>query len=227
MKKIIVAIDGFSSCGKSSFAKLIAKKYGYIFIDTGAMYRAVTLFALRGGMICDGVVDRSRVIAALPSLEISFRKSEPVNLILLNGEDVSDAIRSLEVSNFVSQISGIGEVRRKMVLLQQAMGRERGIVMDGRDIGTVVFPDAELKIYMTASVDVRAERRYKELIAKGDNVSLEDIEENISYRDHLDQTRNESPLRMADDAILLDNSNMTIEEQMEWVDDLILKKICS
>lgn len=221
MKNIIIAIDGFSSCGKSSFAKAIAKKYGYIFIDTGAMYRAVTLFALRGGMITDGVVDHKKVITALPSLNIYFKKSEPVNRIMLGEEDVSEAIRSLEVSRFVSQISQIAEVRRKMVLLQQEMGKNRGIVMDGRDIGTVVFPDAELKIFMTASVDVRAERRYKELIAKGDKVSMEEIKENISYRDHLDQTREESPLKMAEDAILLDNSSMTVEEQMKWVDQLI------
>lgn len=221
MKNIIIAIDGFSSCGKSSFAKAIAKKYGYIFIDTGAMYRAVTLFALRGGMITDGVVDREKVITALPSLNIYFKKSEPVNRIMLGEEDVSEAIRSLEVNRFVSQISQIAEVRRKMVLLQQEMGKNRGIVMDGRDIGTVVFPDAELKIFMTASVDVRAERRYKELIANGDKVSMEEIKENISYRDHLDQTREESPLKMAKDAILLDNSAMTVEQQMEWVDQLI------
>lgn len=224
MKNKIIAIDGFSSCGKSSFAKAIAKKYGYIFIDTGAMYRAVTLFALRGGMVLGGVVDRERVIAALPTLNIYFKKSEPVNRIMLGDEDVSEAIRSLEVNRAVSQISQIAEVRRKMVLLQQEMGKSGGIVMDGRDIGTVVFPDADLKIFMTASVDVRAERRYKELIANGDRVSIEEIKENLSYRDHLDQTRDESPLRMAEDAVLLDNSHMTVAEQMEWVDELIHKK---
>lgn len=224
MKNKIIAIDGFSSCGKSSFAKAIAKKYGYIFIDTGAMYRAVTLFALRGGMVLGGVVDRERVIAALPTLNIYFKKSEPVNRIMLGDEDVSEAIRSLEVNRAVSQISQIAEVRRKMVLLQQEMGKSGGIVMDGRDIGTVVFPDADLKIFMTASVDVRAERRYKELIANGNRVSIEEIKENLSYRDHLDQTRDESPLRMAEDAVLLDNSHMTVAEQMEWVDELIHKK---
>lgn len=223
MKNIIIAIDGFSSCGKSSFAKAIAKKYGYIFIDTGAMYRAVTLYALRNGMIKSGVVDTATLVAALPAVNIYFKKSEPVNRIMLGNEDVSEAIRSLEVSQNVSQISSIGEVRRKMVSLQQEMGKMRGIVMDGRDIGTVVFPDAELKIFMTASVDVRACRRYKELIANGDNVSLDEIKENISYRDNLDQTREESPLKMADDAVLLDNSDMTVDEQMVWVDNLIKK----
>lgn len=223
MKNIIIAIDGYSSCGKSSFAKAIAKKYGFIFIDTGAMYRAVTLYALRRGIINGGVVDQKRMIAALPDISIYFKKSEPVNRIMLGEEDVSDAIRSLEVSQSVSQISQIAEVRRKMVLLQQEMGRKRGVVMDGRDIGTVVFPDAELKIFMTASVDIRAERRYKELIANGDKVSLEEIKENIAYRDHLDETREESPLRRASDALLLDNSHMTVEEQMEWVDHLLNK----
>lgn len=223
MKNIIIAIDGYSSCGKSSFAKAIAKKYGFIFIDTGAMYRAVTLYSLRRGIINGGVVDQKRMIAALPDISIYFKKSEPVNRIMLGEEDVSDAIRSLEVSQNVSQISQIAEVRRKMVLLQQEMGRKRGVVMDGRDIGTVVFPDAELKIFMTASVDIRAERRYKELIANGDKVSLEEIKENIAYRDHLDETREESPLRRASDALLLDNSHMTVEEQMEWVDHLLNK----
>lgn len=223
MKNIIIAIDGYSSCGKSSFAKAIAKKYGFIFIDTGAMYRAVTLYSLRRGIINGGVVDQKRMIAALPDISIYFKKSELVNRIMLGEEDVSDAIRSLEVSQNVSQISQIAEVRRKMVLLQQEMGRKRGVVMDGRDIGTVVFPDAELKIFMTASVDIRAERRYKELIANGDKVSLEEIKENIAYRDHLDETREESPLRRASDALLLDNSHMTVEEQMEWVDHLLNK----
>lgn len=223
MKNIIIALDGYSSCGKSSFAKAIAKKYGFIFIDTGAMYRAVTLYSLRRGIINGGVVDQKRMIAALPDISIYFKKSEPVNRIMLGEEDVSDAIRSLEVSQNVSQISQIAEVRRKMVLLQQEMGRKRGVVMDGRDIGTVVFPDAELKIFMTASVDIRAERRYKELIANGDKVSLEEIKENIAYRDHLDETREESPLRRASDALLLDNSHMTVEEQMEWVDHLLNK----
>lgn len=221
MKNIIIAIDGFSSCGKSSFAKAIAKKYGYLFIDTGAMYRAVALYALRSGMICDGVVDKARLVAALPMVNIYFKKSEPVNRIMLGDEDVSEAIRSLEVNQNVSQISSIAEVRRKMVSLQQEMGGKRGVVMDGRDIGTVVFPDAELKIFMTASADVRAGRRYKELIANGDKVSLNEIKDNLLYRDNLDQTREESPLKMASDAVLLDNSDMTVEEQMKWVDNLM------
>ena len=223
MKKIIIAIDGFSSCGKSSFAKAIAKKYNYIFIDTGAMYRATTLYALRNNIIRDGVIDNNAVLLALPEINIHFSEVEGFEnpQIILNGENVSDAIRSLEVSQNVSQISSIAEVRYKMVLLQQEMGNKRGVVMDGRDIGTVVFPDAELKIFMTASVDVRADRRYKELIAKGDNVSLDDIKQNISYRDNLDQTREASPLRRAEDALILDNSDMSVEEQMIWVDDII------
>lgn len=225
MKSIIVAIDGFSSCGKSSFAKSIAKKYNYIFIDTGAMYRAVTLYALRHNIVKNGVVDSELIKSSLPLINIYFKPVDGTNRVMLNGEDVSDDIRSLEVNGSVSQISQIAEVRHKMVALQQEMGRSRGVVMDGRDIGTVVFPDAELKIYMIASVDVRADRRYRELIAAGDNVSLDEIKRNISSRDHIDQTRQESPLRMAEDAILLDNSNMTIEEQMNWIDTLINEQI--
>lgn len=220
-----MAIDGFSSCGKSSFAKSIAKKYNYIFIDTGAMYRAVTLYALRHNIVKNGVVDSELIKSSLPLINIYFKPVDGTNRVMLNGEDVSDDIRSLEVNGSVSQISQIAEVRHKMVALQQEMGRSRGVVMDGRDIGTVVFPDAELKIYMIASVDVRADRRYRELIAAGDNVSLDEIKRNISSRDHIDQTRQESPLRMAEDAILLDNSNMTIEEQMNWIDTLINEQI--
>lgn len=223
MKKIVIAIDGFSSCGKSSFAKAIAKKYGYIFIDTGAMYRAVTLYALRNQMIKNGEVDKLLLLQSLPFVEIHFQEGEKEtpSRVILNGEDVDDELRSVEVNQNVSQISSIAEVRHKMVLLQQEMGKRRGVVMDGRDIGTVVFPDAELKIFMTASVDVRAERRYKELRTKGENVLLDEIKENLSYRDHLDQTREESPLRMANDAILLDNSYMTIEQQMVWAEEKI------
>ena len=223
MKKIIIAIDGFSSCGKSSFAKAIAKKYNYIFIDTGAMYRATTLYALRNGLVKGDLMDVESITSALPDINIHFSDIAGFEApqVILNGENVSDAIRSLEVSQSVSQISSIGAVRSKMVLLQQEMGNMRGVVMDGRDIGTVVFPNAELKIYMTASVDVRADRRYKELIAKGDNVTLEEIKANISYRDNLDQTREESPLRCAQDALVLDNSDISIEEQMIWVDNII------
>lgn len=223
MKNIVIAIDGHSSCGKSTFAKLIAKKYNYIFIDTGAMYRAVTLFAIRNGLIVDGVVSKEGLISALPKIDIYFKKAEPVNLVMLCGEDVSSEIRTLEVSSSVSLVSSIFEVRQKMVSLQQEMGKERGVVMDGRDIGTVVFPDAELKIFMTATVEVRAKRRYKELIEKGDDVSYESIAENIAQRDFLDETREESPLRRADDALLLDNSDMTLDEQMAWVEERMLE----
>ncbi|HIW10105.1 MAG TPA: (d)CMP kinase [Candidatus Rikenella faecigallinarum] len=220
-KKIIIAIDGYSSCGKSTFAKALAARLGYIFIDTGAMYRAVTLYAMR-----EGIADRPQaVVDALPKIEIAFRfnpesgRSE----VYLNGENVEREIRRIDVSNRVSTISSIPEVRVKLVALQQAMGEARGVVMDGRDIGTVVFPNAELKIFMTADPRVRAERRYKELLAKGEEVSLADIEKNVRERDRQDETRAVSPLRRAEDAVVLDNSHMTVEEQMEWVDGLLKK----
>ena len=219
-KKIVIAIDGFSSCGKSTFAKAIASKLGYIFIDTGAMYRAVTLYALEQGAIVDGVVDEARIVELLPEVEISFRFNEArgASDIYVDGEWVEGKIRTITVSNLVSAVSAIGEVRRRLVAMQQRMGQEKGVVMDGRDIGTVVFPDAELKIFMTADPEVRAERRYKELLAKGEEVSREEIIENIRQRDHLDQTRAISPLRKADDAIVLDNGGMSLEEEMEWFD---------
>lgn len=225
MKQIIIAIDGFSSCGKSSFAKLIADKYNYIFIDSGAMYRAVTLYALENNIINNGVIDREKLISQLNNITIFFKNDvrSGTSATILNGKDVSQEIRSLEVNKNVSPVSSIKEVRNKMVLLQKEMGNKRGVVMDGRDIGTTVFPNAELKIFMTASVDVRIERRYKELTDKSENVSLEEIKENILYRDNFDQTRDESPLKMADDAILLDNSNMSISEQMDWFDDIFTK----
>ena len=220
-KKIIIAIDGYSSCGKSTFAKALAARLGYIFIDTGAMYRAVTLYAMR-----EGIADRPQaVVDALPKIEIAFRfnpesgRSE----VYLNGENVEREIRRIDVSNRVSTISSIPEVRVKLVALQQAMGEARGVVMDGRDIGTVVFPNAELKIFMTADPRVRAERRYKELLAKGEEVSLADIEKNVRERDRQDETRAVSPLRRAEDAVVLDNSHMTVEGQMEWVDGLLKK----
>jgi cytidylate kinase len=217
-KRIIIAIDGHSSCGKSTFAKAIAARLGYIFIDTGAMYRAVTLYALEHGAITSGMVDEGRVVAMLKDIEIDFRfnPERGASDIYVNGDLAEGKIRSIEVSNCVSAVSSIGAVRSKLVAMQQAMGRDGGVVMDGRDIGTVVFPDAELKIYMTADPMVRAERRYKELTAKGDNVSLEEIYENVVSRDHADMTRAISPLRKAEDAIVLDNSRMSVEEQMEW-----------
>ena len=217
-KKIIIAIDGFSSCGKSTFAKAIAARLGYIFIDTGAMYRAVTLYALEHGAIIDGKVAEDRVVALLPDVNISFRfnAERGASDAYVNGEKVEDKIRSIEVSNMVSHVSSIAQVREKLVAMQQQMGRARGVVMDGRDIGTVVFPDAELKIFMTADAQVRAERRYAELKAKGDDVTMEEILENVISRDKTDMTREISPLRQAEDAVVLDNSHMSVEEQMAW-----------
>ena len=219
-KRIIIAIDGHSSCGKSTFAKAIAARLGYIFIDTGAMYRAVTLYALEHGAIQMGIVDEKRIVAMLDQISIDFRfnPERGASDIYVNGDLVEGKIRTIEVSNCVSAVSSIGAVREKLVALQQQMGLKRGIVMDGRDIGTVVFPDAELKIYMTADAMVRAERRYKELTDKGDNVTLEEIYENVVSRDKADSTRAISPLRKADDAIVLDNSHMSVEEQMAWFD---------
>ena len=217
-KKIVIAIDGFSSCGKSTFAKAIAARLGYIFIDTGAMYRAVTLYALQQGAIRSGIVDEDAVVALLGDVEITFRfnPKRGASDIYVNGDLAEDKIRSIEVSNCVSGVSSIREVREKLVAMQQQMGRDRGVVMDGRDIGTVVFPDAELKIYMTADARVRAERRYAELKAKGDDVTLDEILKNVISRDNADMTREISPLRRADDAIELDNSQMSVEEQMAW-----------
>ena len=217
MKKIIIAIDGYSSGGKSTFAKAVAAKLGYIFIDTGAMYRAVTLYAMRQG-IAD---DPAAITAALPGIRIDFRFNPQTGRsdVYLNGENVETEIRRIDVSNRVSSVSSIPEVRAKLVAMQQEMGRAKGVVMDGRDIGTVVFPDAELKIFMTADSRVRAERRYKELTAKGETVSMEEIERNIRERDRQYETRGVSPLRRAADAVLLDNSRMTVEQQMEWIDE--------
>ncbi len=223
MRKIIIAIDGYSSCGKSSFAKAIAAKLGYIFIDTGAMYRGVTLWAIRHGMVDGPRVDEARLAEALPAIDISFAYNEERKAgdLILCGENVEAQIRTIEVSDAVSRVSAIPAVRARLVAMQQAMGRDKGVVMDGRDIGTTVFPDAELKIFMTASVDVRAERRYKELVAKGENVTLEEVRRNVMERDRIDETRTESPLRRADDALLLDNSSMTVDEQMDWVDTIL------
>lgn len=219
-KRIIIAIDGHSSCGKSTFAKAIAARLGYIFIDTGAMYRAVTLYALEHGAISGCIADEEKIEAMLGDININFRfnPERGASDIYVNGDMVEGKIRTIEVSNCVSAVSSIGAVRSKLVAMQQEMGRQGGVVMDGRDIGTVVFPNAELKIYMTADAMVRAERRYKELTAKGDNVSLEEIYENVVSRDKADMSRAISPLRKADDAIVLDNSHMSVEEQMAWFD---------
>ena len=220
-KKIIIAIDGHSSCGKSTFAKAIAARLGYIFIDTGAMYRAVTLYAQENGAIQNGIVDEERIEAMLSDIAIDFRfnAERGASDIYVNGDLVEGKIRTIEVSNSVSAVSSISAVRKMLVAMQQQMGRKGGVVMDGRDIGTVVFPDAELKIYMTADAMVRAERRFKELSAKGDNVTLEEVYENVVSRDKADMSRAISPLRKADDAIVLDNSHMSVEEQMAWFDE--------
>ena len=220
-KRIIIAIDGHSSCGKSTFAKAIAARLGYIFIDTGAMYRAVTLYAAENGAIVNGIVDEERVEAMLQDINIDFRfnPQRGASDIYVNGDLVEGKIRGIEVSNSVSAVSSIGAVRQKLVAMQQQMGRNGGVVMDGRDIGTVVFPNAELKIYMTADAMVRAERRYKELTAKGDSVTIEQIYENVVSRDKADMSRAISPLRKADDAVVLDKSHMSVEEQMSWFDE--------
>lgn len=218
-KQIIIAIDGFSSSGKSTMAKELAGRIGYRYIDSGAMYRAVTLYALEHGMIlADGSVDTAALTAALDDIHIDFMPCADGQHTLLNGRDVEKEIRSLRVSSSVSPVAVIPAVRHALVAQQQAFGNERGIVMDGRDIGTTVFPDAELKIYVNAPAETRARRRWLELQAKGDTTSsYEDVLENVESRDHIDMTREESPLRRADDAIDLDNSDMSIEEQNEWL----------
>lgn len=217
--KIIVAIDGHSSCGKSTIAKAVAARFGYIFIDSGAMYRAVTLFALRHQLIADGEVNREKLISTLPQIKIEFRYNPEIQKsdTYLNGENVENEIRQLPVSQNVSPVATIAEVREAMVRLQQEMGKNKGIVMDGRDIGTVVFPDAELKLFVTATPEIRAQRRYDELTAKGETVSFPEILENVVERDRIDSTREVSPLRKADDALILDNSNLTREVQLSWV----------
>lgn len=218
-KKSIIAIDGHSSCGKSTVAKDLAKELGYVYIDTGAMYRSVTLFAMQNGLIQNGNIDEATLKDRLGEINISFKyqPEEKKNEAFLNGVSVEDEIRSLEVSNNVSAISAIGFVRKKLVELQQEMGKEGGIVMDGRDIGTVVFPNADLKLFMTASPEIRAQRRYDELAAKGDMVEFDAILENVKQRDYLDSTREESPLIQAEDAVVLDNSHLNKEEQLEWI----------
>ena len=222
MKKITIAIDGHSSCGKSTMAKDLAREVGYIYVDTGAMYRSVTLFALRKALLReDGSVDTATLEAEMPNIHISFELNAETGRpdAYLNGECVEQQIRSLEVSNHVSPIAAIPFVRTAMVAQQQQMGKDKGVVMDGRDIGTVVFPDAELKIFVTASAQVRAQRRYDELKAKGMPADFDDILKNVEERDYIDSHREVSPLRQADDAILLDNSNMTIAEQKRWLLD--------
>ena len=220
MKKITIAIDGFSSCGKSTMAKDLAKEIGYIYVDTGAMYRSVTLYALRHKLFdADNQVKVDMLEKEMTNIHISFKFNNETGRpdCYLNGELVEKEIRSLEVSNHVSPIAALGFVREALVKQQQEMGKAKGIVMDGRDIGTVVFPDAELKIFVTASAAIRAQRRYDELRSKGQEASYEKILENVEERDRIDQTREVSPLRQADDAILLDNSHMSIAEQKKWL----------
>lgn len=217
-QKIIIAIDGYSSSGKSSMAKRLAAEIGYRYIDSGAMYRAVTLYTMRNGMIdAEGNPNVNAIINALPEIYIDFEVKDGVQNTILNGENVEKEIRQMAVSNNVSPVAAIPEVRHDLVAKQQAFGNEKGIVMDGRDIGTTVFPNAELKVFVKASAETRAQRRFKELIEKGSNPSYEEVLANVVHRDHLDETRKESPLRQANDAILLDNSFMTIEEQNEWM----------
>ena len=226
-KKIIITVDGYSSCGKSTFAKAIAAELGYLYIDSGAMYRAVTLYCLRQGLVERGAADIKGVIRALPHIQISFRPDGETGYFetLLNGEPVERELRDRAVSDNVSAVSTIAEVRSKLVELQRGMGTGGGIVMDGRDIGTVVFPDAELKIFMTATPEVRAKRRYLELLGKGLPADLEAVVKNINERDRIDSSRDVSPLRQADDAVVLDNSDMTPAEQMKWFRELYKERI--
>ncbi len=224
---LIIAVDGYSSCGKSTFAKAIARWLGYTYIDSGAMYRAVTLYAMENGIIGEKGLDRKKLIAALPEIRISFEQDPATgsSVTLLNGRNVEEKIRSLEVSQWVSEVSRIREVREHLVQQQRRLAGHGGVVMDGRDIGTVVFPDADIKIFMTARPEVRAQRRYKELKEKGVEITFEEVLENVRERDRIDSGREVSPLKKADDALVLDNSDMSVEEQMEWIKEVIRKKL--
>ncbi|MCI2228174.1 (d)CMP kinase [Polaribacter sp. MSW13] len=228
-KKIIIAIDGFSSTGKSTIAKLLAKKYNYIYVDTGAMYRAVTLFAKQNNFVDKDFLDDNALILNLKQITLSFKFNKNLGFaeMFLNNINVEKDIRTLEVSQLVSKVSTISEVRKKLVAEQQKMGENSGIVMDGRDIGTVVFPNADLKLFMTASADKRATRRYKELIDRGDNVKFSEILFNVQERDRIDSTREDSPLIKANDAIEFDNSDMGIQEQFERICSLVDEKLKS
>ncbi|MGB3606237.1 (d)CMP kinase [Psychroserpens sp.] len=227
MKKITIAIDGFSSTGKSTVAKQLAKALGYVYVDSGAMYRAVTLFAMRQKFINEDLFDKQALLSKLDDIDISFKFNKQLGYaeVFLNGENIEREIRTLDVSKFVSQVATISEVRAQLVKQQQEFGAHKGVVMDGRDIGTVVFPDAELKLFMTASAEKRAQRRYDELIERGDDVSYEDVLKNVQSRDHIDSTRQDSPLSIAKDAIKVDNSNMTLNEQFEFLLKLSEEKI--
>ena len=228
MKKIIIAIDGFSSCGKSTMAKDLAHELGYIYVDTGAMYRCVALYALQHKLFLkDGEINIPELEAAIPNINISFKLNKETGRpdTYLNNENVENKIRTMEVSSHVSSIAAIPFVREALVAQQQKMGKDKGIVMDGRDIGTVVFPNAELKIFVTASPEVRAQRRYDELMEKGMEADYNEILENVKRRDYIDSHRDVSPLRKADDAIELDNSNISIEEQKQWIINQY-KRVC-
>jgi CMP/dCMP kinase len=225
-KRLIIAIDGYSSCGKSTFAKAIARMLNYIYIDSGAMYRAVTLYCLRMNLVGHWGLNIDGIISALKDISIDFvyNTEKKEYETFLNSENVENEIRSIEVTGHVSRVSQIMEVRLRLVELQREIGAIKGIVMDGRDIGTVVFPDADIKIFMTASIDIRARRRFDEMKAKGITVDFEEVKRSIIARDIADENRDISPLRRADDAIILDNSRMTVEEQMSWVEQIIEKK---
>lgn len=227
MKKIIIAVDGHSSTGKSTLAKQLAQKLGYIYVDTGAMYRAVTLFALRNRLVGKDFLDREQLIAKLDEVSLNFKFNTDLGYaeMYLQGKNVENQIRGMEVSELVSRVAEIPEVRQALVKQQQAMGKDKGLVMDGRDIGTVVFPEAELKIFMTADPQIRAERRFHELKEKGSEVSFEEVLTNVKYRDALDTTRKDSPLRMASDAVEVDNSNLSIAQQFQLILDLAEERI--
>ncbi len=219
MNKITIAIDGFSSTGKSTVAKQLAKYLGYIYVDTGAMYRAVTLYAMEKGLISNDDFNKEALVYQLPNIGISFKFNDILGFaeVYLNGVNVEKEIRTLKVSGFVSQVAAVSQVRHKLVEQQQKMGKDKGVVIDGRDIGTVVFPDAELKLFMTASAEKRAIRRYEELIGRGDKVIYEDVLHNVQERDHIDTTRKDSPLERAEDAIEIDNSSLSLEEQFDKI----------
>lgn len=219
MPDIIIAIDGHSSTGKSTLAKRLANALGYVFIDTGAMYRAVTIFAMQQGFLKNSVLDEKKLIAALPDLHLKFVFNQKKGLsdMYLNGQNVSDEIRSLEVSQQVSRVATLADVRKKLVMLQHEMGKQKRIVMDGRDIGTVVFPEAELKIFMTAAPEIRAQRRFDEMKSTKPDISFEEVLENVKHRDLIDSTRKESPLKQAPGAVVIDNSDLTKDEQFESV----------
>lgn len=226
-KKIIIAIDGFSSTGKSTLAKRLAKHLGYVYVDTGAMYRAVTYFAMQEGFIDKHHFNVNDFVLELHRIHLSFQFNETLGFaeMYLNGQNIEKPIRTLEVSNLVSKVAAIPEVRYQLVKQQQLMGEAKGIVMDGRDIGTVVFPNAELKIFMTASPEVRAKRRYEELIQKGDDITYEAVLKNVNERDYIDSNRKDSPLKKASDAIAIDNTSLTIEEQFNTILSLVEKSI--